>query len=189
MRGLHLTDPDLVRLVTGRDPDPAPSRATPQGVPIMSNNPSPTEGYYTPDRDVLEILPDGRAIIKAAGGVPVPMAEARARGLVGDDAAEGAEPAPPVLGGLVMPRPNVNPVIDQTDNPERDTNPAATATPEITAEGNAPEPESTEGRGESGVTYVDGAAPVLGRTVAPAGAEAPTRRGRPRGGSSSSGNE
>ncbi len=37
---------------------------------------------YTPKHDVLETLPDGRQIVIAAGGRPVPMSRAKELGLI-----------------------------------------------------------------------------------------------------------
>jgi hypothetical protein len=53
--------------------------------------PQDTQNQYTPKHDVLETLPDGRQIVVAAAGRPVPMAQARELGLVKDGA--GAGPA------------------------------------------------------------------------------------------------
>lgn len=55
---------------------------------------------YIPDQDVTQVLPDGRTIIIAPAGVPVPEARAKELGLIKDPQPQGptetkdAEPAP-----------------------------------------------------------------------------------------------
>ncbi len=51
--------------------------------------------FYTPSQDVTETLPDGRVIQVCAAGMPMPIQEARRRGLVVDAPAvpEPAEPS------------------------------------------------------------------------------------------------
>ncbi len=39
---------------------------------------------YVPQHDIIDTLPDGRCIIACAAGQPMPIAEARRRGLVTD---------------------------------------------------------------------------------------------------------
>lgn len=54
------------------------------------------ERWYWPDHDIYDMLPDGRAIIACPAGQPMPIAEARRRGLVPSDdppAAAAAENA------------------------------------------------------------------------------------------------
>lgn len=42
-------------------------------------------GYFIPEEDIFETLPDGRLIQRAAKGVPVAEAEARRQGFIKDN--------------------------------------------------------------------------------------------------------
>lgn len=47
--------------------------------------------FYTPEEDVVETLPDGRTILAAPKGVPIPLHEARRRGFVKDQGIVGPQ--------------------------------------------------------------------------------------------------
>ena len=48
-------------------------------------------GYFIPEEDIFETLPDGRLIQLAAKGVPVAEAEARRQGFIKDNITDPSE--------------------------------------------------------------------------------------------------
>lgn len=48
-------------------------------------------GYYIPENDIVQTLADGRQVLLAAKGVPVPEAEARRLGYIKDGEAGPSE--------------------------------------------------------------------------------------------------
>lgn len=45
--------------------------------------------FYTPENDIVETLPDGRTLLLASAGIPIPMHVARLQGFVKDDQTPG----------------------------------------------------------------------------------------------------
>jgi len=83
--GWRLTDPEFIKRVTGREPEP-PQPAQPKQVQPMATN---TNDDFVPEQDIYRDLGDGRMVLEAARGVPIPRAEAERRGLLKADQVVG----------------------------------------------------------------------------------------------------
>jgi pyruvate/2-oxoglutarate dehydrogenase complex dihydrolipoamide acyltransferase (E2) component len=85
---------------------PRSAQATPGRSPMMA-----TTSPYVPESDIYETLADGRVVLVARAGVPVPIARARQLGLVKD-----AVPAGPTnVKTDAPPLPLEAPVADATE--------------------------------------------------------------------------
>jgi hypothetical protein len=57
--------------------------------PPFTNRYAIMSDFYTPENDIVETLTDGRTVLLASAGVPIPMHIARLRGFVKDEQAPG----------------------------------------------------------------------------------------------------
>ncbi len=73
----------------------APRSATNEYINSADTTPPFTNRYvimsdfYTPENDIVETLADGRTVLLASAGIPIPMHVARLRGFVKDDQTPG----------------------------------------------------------------------------------------------------
>lgn len=57
--------------------------------PPFTNRYAIMSDFYTPENDIVETLPDGRTVLLASAGIPIPMHVARLRGFVKDEQTPG----------------------------------------------------------------------------------------------------